>query len=64
MAMKANPSMSGATEANDPRQRLNRCLAPQRWWLRGATLLAMIGVVLLIAQSWLLATIFHHWLLL
>lgn len=56
--------MSGATEANDPRQRLNRCLAQQRWWLRGATLLAMIGVVLLIAQSWLLATIFHHWLLL
>lgn len=55
--------MSGATEASDPGQRLNRCLAPQRWWLRGATLLAMIGVVLLIAQSWLLATLFHHWLL-
>ncbi|BBI53251.1 hypothetical protein HORIV_56720 [Vreelandella olivaria] len=31
--------------------------------MRGATLLAMIGVVLLIAQSWLLATLFHHWLL-
>ena len=56
--------MSGATEATDPAQRLKRCLAPQCWWLRGATLLAMIGVVLLIAQSWLLATLFHHWLLL
>ena len=56
--------MSGATEATDPGQRLSRCLAPQRWWLRGATLLAIIGVMLLIAQSWLLATLFHHWLLL
>ncbi|EHJ93003.1 thiol reductant ABC exporter subunit CydD [Vreelandella boliviensis] len=56
--------MSGATDAIDPGQRLNRCLAPQRWWLRGATLLALVGAVLLIAQSWLLAALFHHWLLL
>ena len=56
--------MSGVTDAIDPGQRLNRCLAPQRWWLRGATLLALIGVVLLITQSWLLAAVFHHWLLL
>ncbi|WGI24776.1 thiol reductant ABC exporter subunit CydD [Halomonas alkaliantarctica] len=55
--------MSGATEANDARQLLNRCLAAQRWRLRGAALLAMSGVVLLIAQCWLLAKLFHHWLL-
>ncbi|MFY0990134.1 thiol reductant ABC exporter subunit CydD [Halomonas sp. C05BenzN] len=55
--------MTAATDSPTPRQRLTRCLAPQRWWLRGALLLALGGAVLLVAQSWLLAALFSHWLL-
>ncbi|WP_249975939.1 thiol reductant ABC exporter subunit CydD [Vreelandella olivaria] len=54
--------MSGVTDSTDPQQLLGRCIAPHRWWLRGALLLALFSVVLLIIQSWLLATLFHHWL--
>lgn len=56
---------NGPTEASqqDPRQRLRRCLATQRWWLRGALLLALGGGVLLVIQSWLLASVFAHLLL-
>ncbi|QOR40407.1 thiol reductant ABC exporter subunit CydD [Billgrantia diversa] len=51
----------GATdEPLDPGQRLRRCLTPQRWRLRGAFLLALGGCILLIVQSWLLASIFAH----
>src|SRR5690554_7488213 len=56
-------TMSAATESPTPRQRLARCLAPQRHWLRGALLLALSGAVLLVAQSWLLAALFSYWLL-
>lgn len=55
--------MTAAIDSPTPRQRLARCLAPQRWWLRGALLLALGGVVLLVAQSWLLAALFSRWLL-
>lgn len=59
--MKASPTATGATDAVDA-PRLRRCLAPQRWLLRAALLLALGGTVLLVAQSWLLASLFHHWL--
>ncbi|MEQ4539295.1 MAG: thiol reductant ABC exporter subunit CydD [Billgrantia sp.] len=56
---------NGPTEAarQDPRQRLYRCLAAQRWLLSGALLLALGGGVLLVIQSWLLASVFAHLLL-
>lgn len=57
------PNMTAATDSPTPRQRLARCLAPQRWWLRGALLLALGGALLLVVQSWLLATLFSRWLL-
>ncbi len=56
-------TMSAATESPTPRQRLARCHASQRHWLRGALLLALSGAVLLVAQSWLLAALFSYWLL-
>ncbi len=40
-------TMSAATESPTPRQRLARCPAPQRHWLRGALLLARRPVLLL-----------------
>lgn len=60
--MKANPTPNGPTDdpCQDPGQRLRRCLTPQRWRLRGALLLALAGSVLLVLQSWLLASVFAY----